>query len=107
MIKNFIGETLNFNVPTKTLRSRQSLPWINNDIKALIRRRNRTHATYKRTKGQKVKQKWQNLRSEVNKLVQSVQASLADEYSLQITGTPYLLQPDETPRTTRHTKQPP
>jgi len=59
MIKNFIMETTEKNIPSKTSNGKQSLPWINNHIKSLIRRRNRTHANYKKTNSSRIKRKWQ------------------------------------------------
>ncbi|CAC5400927.1 unnamed protein product [Mytilus coruscus] len=49
MIKEFILGTTKINVPTKTSAGKQSIPWINNNIKARIKRKNRTHANYKKT----------------------------------------------------------
>lgn len=37
IIKVFLLETTKNNVPTKTTKGRQSLPWINNKIKSLIK----------------------------------------------------------------------
>ncbi|CAC5425946.1 unnamed protein product [Mytilus coruscus] len=48
MIKEFILGTTNTNVPTKTSKGKQSIPWINNNIKAMIKRKNRRHANYKK-----------------------------------------------------------
>ena len=69
MIKHFIMETTEKNIPSKTSNGKQSLPWINNHIKSLIRRRNRIHANYKKTNSSRIKRKWQELRKSVNKEV--------------------------------------
>ncbi|CAC5405136.1 unnamed protein product [Mytilus coruscus] len=49
MIKEFILDTTKINVPTETSKGKQSIQWINNNIKAMITRKNRTHANYKKT----------------------------------------------------------
>ena len=50
MIKSFIEETTNANIPTKKASKKVSLPWVTKGIRALIRKRDRTHALFKKTK---------------------------------------------------------
>ena len=44
-----------------------AIPWISNKIKTLVRKRNRTHALYKKTGNIRLRNKWRVLRSQVKK----------------------------------------
>ncbi|CAG2202051.1 unnamed protein product [Mytilus edulis] len=70
MIKEFILGTTKINVPTKILKGKQSIPWINKNIKTMIKRKNRTHANYKRNNSMRIKRKWQELRRNINKEIE-------------------------------------
>lgn len=65
MIKGFLSDMMSKHIPTKVCRSNNSLPWISNKIRRLIRRKNRTHAKAKKTGSQRLRSKWQSLRSSI------------------------------------------
>ena len=48
LLKSFLERTVKKNVPTKLTRTRTSLPWVNDGICRLVRRRDRLHAIFKK-----------------------------------------------------------
>ena len=83
---------LKIRIPSKTNRSVSSVPWITQEIRRKIRRRNKTHAKAKTTGSKKLRSKFQTLRKEikddvrkqydlyVNNLVGDVKANPRDSY---------------------------
>ncbi|MEL7079481.1 MAG: reverse transcriptase domain-containing protein, partial [Cyanobacteria bacterium J06582_2] len=65
LITSFINDTIKENVPTKVTRQ-NSLPWITDRIRNLIRRRDKAH---KRSKQTGNISKWKKLQAKVTKLV--------------------------------------
>ena len=70
MIKSFLEQTTTANIPSKKASRKVSLPWVTKGIKALIRKRDRTHAMFKKTKNPRVEQKWKEERRQVRKEVE-------------------------------------
>lgn len=67
ILKTFIQKTVNDNVPSKISRSRKQLPWISQNIRAKIRRRNKLHKRAKETGSKRLKAKWEELRKDIKK----------------------------------------
>jgi exonuclease III len=67
MFKNFVEQSVKENIPSKTSKTRTSLPWINNSIRALIRRKNKTHAKAKQTGSIRLKNRWKTIRANIKK----------------------------------------
>ena len=67
LIKNFLTKTTSENIPSKKASSRESLPWVTKAIKALIRKKDRTHAQYKKTRSTRLEKKWKDERRQVKK----------------------------------------
>ncbi|KAJ8031305.1 hypothetical protein HOLleu_27992 [Holothuria leucospilota] len=69
LLKSFLERTVKKNVPTKLTRTRTSLPWVNDGIRKLIRRRDKLHAIFKKTRKNNIHDKWVELRKKVKREV--------------------------------------
>ena len=61
----FIQDSVDKHIPSKTSRSVFSIPWITPKIRRKIRRKNKTHATAKKTGSSKLRSKFETLRREI------------------------------------------
>ena len=89
---SFIQESAEKHIPSKTRRSTSSVPCITPEIRRKICRRDKTHATAKRTGSSKLRAKFESLRREikaevkkrhdlyVNNLVGDIKANPRDFY---------------------------
>ena len=92
LLTSFIQDSADKHIPSKTIRSVSSIPWITPEIRRKIRRRNKTHAKAKKTGSSKLRSKFETLRREikadvrkqhdlyVNNLVGDVKANPRDLY---------------------------
>ena len=68
MIKAFLDNTAETNIPRKTAKGKVSPTWITKKIKARIKQKNRAHTAYKRNqKSTLLENRWKDLRREVKK----------------------------------------
>ena len=56
-------------IPHKTAKSKDSQPWINNDIRKLIKRRDRLYKKSKKTGNQTINKKYKETKHHVQKLI--------------------------------------
>ena len=65
LLTSFIQDSADKHIPSKTIRSVSSIPWIIPEIKKKIRRKNKTHAKAKKTGSSKLRSKFETLRREI------------------------------------------
>ena len=75
MVKSFLSRAVEDHVPSKLGKAIKGLPWVNNRIRRMIRRRNKTHAMAKRFNSARLKLKWQNLRKQIKSEIQSAHST--------------------------------
>jgi hypothetical protein len=63
LLKSFLEESVDRNIPNKLSKNRDSLPWVSDKIRNLINKRNRTHSLAKKTGKTRIINKWKQLRS--------------------------------------------
>ena len=64
-------------IPSKLIRGKSSLPWITQEIKRLIRKRDRLYTRFKKSRDHDIRTKFQTLRQEIKKKIKdSYQAYL-------------------------------
>ncbi|PIK47611.1 putative RNA-directed DNA polymerase from mobile element jockey-like [Apostichopus japonicus] len=71
LIKSFLDSTVKRNIPSKMSSGRKSLPWVSTHIQRLIRRRDRLHSLYKRTRKTNIYDKWVEMRSRIKKEIRA------------------------------------
>ncbi|PIK37220.1 hypothetical protein BSL78_25949 [Apostichopus japonicus] len=71
LIKSFLDSTVKRNIPSKMSSGRKSLPWVSIHIQRLIRRRDRLHSLYKRTRKTNIYDKWVEMRSRIKKEIRA------------------------------------
>jgi hypothetical protein len=67
--KTTITALVKDNIPHKTAKSKDSQPWINNDIRKLIKRRDRLYKQSKKTGNQTINKKYKETKHHVHKLI--------------------------------------
>ena len=65
LITSFIQYSADKHIPSKTIRSVSSGPWINPEIRRKIRKKNETHAKAKKTGSAKIRSKFETLSREI------------------------------------------
>ena len=79
MIASFIHKTVNKNIPMKEIKT-QSLPWVTNKIRRLIRKRDKAHIKAKRTGNARFMAKWKRIQKLVKKEVKSAHDKHVEKY---------------------------
>ena len=62
-------DIINRNIPTKLIKSRKDLPWLNDSIKSKMKRRNRLYIRAKRTQSISDWTAYRQLKNEINNLM--------------------------------------
>jgi hypothetical protein len=65
LIKRFLQQSIEKNIPSKNSRKVKSLPWVTGRIRSKIKRRNKVHQRYKSTGCDALKLRWEELRNGV------------------------------------------
>ena len=65
LLKSHLSKITHDHVPCKIAKSNLQPPWINNKIRRLVRKRNRTHAKAKKHNSSRLKKKWSNIRAQI------------------------------------------
>jgi hypothetical protein len=71
MIKTFMQQAVEKHAPSKICKGKQSLPWITQSIRRMIRKRNKLHKRAKETGSGRLKKKWKQLRSDIKSEITS------------------------------------
>lgn len=74
-----LNKYMNECIPTKLIRGKSSLPWITQDIKRLIRKRDRLYCSYKKSRNPAKKESFQTLR-------QQIKRKIKDAYHIHLEG---------------------
>ena len=69
--KTKVSEILSDNVPTKTIKEKWDVPWMNSSIKRLIRKKHRAYNVTKKYNTEENRSKFRNLRKMVQRKMQS------------------------------------
>ena len=88
LITSFIQDSADKHIPSKTIRSVSSVPWITPEIRRMIRKKNETRAKAKKTGTAKIRSKFETLRIEIKADIRKQHALYVNNFVGDVKANP-------------------